>query len=124
MATKYIVRAEVACNGANVADFKGFTENAVTPAKAVPLMHSTGAAKLTRRWSFALDYVVPQANPIDWHSYVSGDASTAVLTFDNGDTVQYGGIEVTEVGDAAVDGENELVRRITFMAATRNGEGE
>ena len=40
MSQKYIIRVEVACNGQNITDFRGFTENAVVRAKAVHLMHS------------------------------------------------------------------------------------
>jgi hypothetical protein len=38
--------------------------------------------------------------------------------------VDFGGVEVTEVGEASTDGENEMVQTITFMAATRNGDAE
>jgi hypothetical protein len=124
MANKYIVRVEVACNGTNVTDFRGFTESAIVRAKAVHLMHSTGAAQLTRRFGFVLDYVKPQASPIDWHSFVTGDSSTAVITYDNGDTLQYGGVEVIDVGEWTTEGENEPVQKVTFMAASRNGETE
>jgi hypothetical protein len=125
MANLYITRCEFASNGQNITDFKGFVEGAITSTKAVPLMHKTGSAKLTRRFTFQLDYVVPQVAPVDWldAAYAEG-TGTAMITYDNGDTLQYGGVSVLESGEGTVDGENELVKRISFTAETRNGATE
>jgi len=121
MASRYVVRCEVEVNGSQVTDFKGFTESAVTTAKPVNLMHSTGVAKVTKRFGFSLQYVIPMTGPVDWYDVSD---STASVVYDNGERVDFGGVEVTEVGEASTDGENEMVQTITFMAATRNGDAE
>lgn len=121
MAKKYVVRCTFESDGSSVTDFKGVTESEVTQAKTVPLMHSTGAAQLTKRWGFSLDYVVPQTSAMDWSTVSNGTAS---IVYDSGDRVDFGGVEVVTIGEATIDGENELVRRISFMAATRNGAAE
>lgn len=121
MANKYVVRATVEVGGASITDFKGVTEAEVTPAKVVPLMHSTGAAQLTKRFAFSLDYVVPQGTQVDWYGVSN---TTASIIYDDATRTDFGGVEVITVGEGALDGENELVRRISFMAATRNGASE
>lgn len=113
-----ITRCALEVNGAVVTDFKGFTEKARVIRKQVPLMYSTKHAELTQRFSMDVDYVVPQVNPFDFDSVSGG---TLTVEFDGGDRIDFGGVYTLDVGDAAVDGENELVKKITFGAETRNG---
>jgi hypothetical protein len=125
MALTYVVRAEVNMNGSAITDFKAFEETTRVVSKAVPLMHSTGNAQLTRRFAFTLDYVVPSVNEIDWETYVgTGGTGTASLVYDSGTQIDFGQVSLIEVGAATVDGENELVRKLQFMAGTRNGDHE
>jgi hypothetical protein len=116
----YITRAVLDVNGTEITDFKAVTEKARTLRKQVPLMYKTGAAQLTQRFSGELDYVVPRdVTPFDFEGVTGG---TLTITYDSGVQVLYGGVHVVEVGDAAIDGEAELVKKIHFIAETRNGE--
>jgi len=114
----YISRCSLEVNGAVITDFKGFTEKTRTIRKAVNLMYKTGAAELTQRYSGDLDYVTPQENAIEFDGITGG---TLTVEFDNGERVDFGGVHVVDVGDAAIDGENELVKKISWIAETRNG---
>jgi hypothetical protein len=114
----YVVRAALEVNGKTITDFKGFTERSRVLRKAVPLMYKTGAAELTQRYAFDLDYVVPQVTPYDFESVTAG---TVTIEYDDGTRTDFGGVHCLETGDAAVDGENEMVRKVSFMAETRNG---
>lgn len=115
----YVTRASLEINGASITDFKAFTEKTRTIRKAVPLMYKTGAAELTQRFSGDLDYVVPRSAAVEFDAITAG---TLTIEFDSGERVDFGGVHVTEVGDAAIDGENELVRKISFVAETREGK--
>ena len=114
----YISRCSLEVNGEVITDFKAFSENARTIRKMVPLMYKSGAAELTQRFGGTLDYVTPQTAPKTFDDVTAG---TLTVEFDNGDRVDFGGVHVLEVGDATIDGENELVQKITWMAETRNG---
>jgi hypothetical protein len=117
----YVVRATLAVNGQDISDFKAFTEKARILSKSVHLMYKTGNAQLTQRFTGELDYVVPKDTAeFDWASIV-GNGGTLVVEFDNGEQTRFGGVSVTEIGDAKADGENEMIRPISFMAETRNG---
>lgn len=115
----YITRAALEVNGTVVTDFKAVTEKARVVRKAVPLMYKTGAAELTQRYQVEVDYVVPRDTAEFNFAAVTG--GTLSLEYDSGDRVDFGGVHTLDVGDGAIDGENELVKKITLMAETRNG---
>jgi hypothetical protein len=114
----FISRVSLEVNGAIVTDIKAVSENARVLRKAVPLMYKSGAVELTQRYGGTFDYVVPQTAPMSFDDVTAG---TLTVEYDNGDRVDFGGVHVTEVGDATVDGENELVSKISWIAETRNG---
>ena len=114
----YVIRCALEVNGAVVTDFKGFTERARVLRKKVPLMYKSGTAQLTQRYEVDLDYVVPQVNPFVFDTVQGG---TLTIEYDSGERIEYGGVACAEVGDATIDGENELVKKIRFIAENRNG---
>jgi len=116
----YISRISLDVNGADITDIKAVSENARVLRKAVPLMYRTGAAELTQRYGGTFDYVVPQTDP-QIKTFANVTAGTLTIEYDNGDQVEFGGVHVTEVGDATIDGENELVQKISWIAETRDG---
>ena len=118
MANLYITRASLEVNGQTITDFKGVTEKEVTLSKVVPLMYKTGTAKLTKRYQIEMDYVVPQLNPFD---FTAVQAGTITIEYDGGQRDDFGSVTVLTVGDKKVDGENETVQAITFMAESKNG---
>jgi len=114
----YVTRALLEVNGAQETNFKKVTQHARVVAKPVPLMYRSGSALLTQRFSIEVDYVVPAINPFDWSQVKDG---TFTVEYDSGERTDYAGVYVTQVGEAAVDGENELVQAITMSCETRNG---
>jgi hypothetical protein len=117
---RYITRCQVDINGVSITDFKSFTEKAVVSRKAVPLMYKTGSADLTRRYQLEVDYVVPRdTTPFDFQTVSGG---TLLVEYDSGETHTWGGVSTLEVGDATIDGENEMVRKVTFHADNRDGD--
>ena len=114
----YITRLALEVNGQVITDFKGFTEKARILRKKVPLMYKSGTAQLTQRYEVDVDYVVPQINPFSFDGVEGG---TLQVTFDSGDTIAFGGVACAEVGDATVDGENELVKKVRLICESRNG---
>lgn len=118
----YVVRAEVDIAGASETNFKSFSEAARILSKTVNLMHETGNARLTRRFQFTLDYVVPAVVARNWDTFNAStysEPATATITYDSGSSVLFGNVHVIEAGEATADGENELVQRISFMAESR-----
>jgi hypothetical protein len=115
----YITRASLDVNGTEITDFKSITEKTSAMGKVVPLMYKTGSAALTERWSGEIDYVVPNDTTPFVFEGVFG--ATLNITYDSGDQSLYGGVRVIEVGDRVVDGENELIQKIHWMAETKNG---
>jgi hypothetical protein len=114
----YVTRCALTVNGKVIDDFKSFIEKARIIRKKVPLMYKSGTAQLTQRYEVEVDYVVPQTNP---YSFDAIEGGTLSVEFDSGTTVDFGGVAVAEIGDATIDGENELVRKIRLIAETRNG---
>jgi hypothetical protein len=114
----YISRAALEINGQEITDFKSVTDKTITYNKPVHLMYKTGSTVLTQRFLFDVDYVVPQSDPYDFSQVKGG---TFTIEYDNGDRTDFGGVSIISVGDGKVDGENELVKVIEFMAETKNG---
>jgi hypothetical protein len=114
----YVTRCALEVNGNVVTDFKGFTEKARVIRKQVPLMYKTGHAELTQRFSVDVDYVVPQVAPFDFDTVKGG---TLTIEFDSGDRIDFGGVYTLDIGDATIDGEAELVKKVTLGCETRNG---
>jgi hypothetical protein len=114
----YVTRAALEVNGQTITDFKAVAEKSRTIRKQVPLMYKTGHAEITQRFVVEVDYVVPQSTVFDFDTVSNG---TLTIEYDSGTRVAYGGVYTLEAGDAAIDGENELIRKITLGAETRNG---
>lgn len=114
----HVIRASLEVNGKLITDFKGVTEKSRTVAKPVPLMYSTGSAQLTQRFAVSVQYVVPQVNAFDFSTVQGG---TLTVEYDSGDRNEYGGVYTDQIGDATIDGENELVRTIDFHCESLNG---
>jgi hypothetical protein len=116
----YVTRARLVVEGREITDFKSVTEKSRVMRKQVPLMYQSGTADITQRFGVEVEYVVPKINPFNF-DLVAGGASTLDIEYDSGVTVRYGGVATAEVGDATLDGENELTQKVTFIAETRNG---
>jgi len=117
----FVTRALLDVNGQQIDNFKSVTQKAVTAAKQVPLMYKSGVAPLTKRFQVEVEYVVPQEaiNVFNWMQDF-GSSATLVITYDGGQSVTFSSVAVLEVGDAKIDGENELVQTVTLAASARS----
>jgi hypothetical protein len=114
---EFINRCTLTVNGQEITDFKSVTEKEVEHHRPVNLMHKTGHCKVTSRFAASVDYVEPAGQPgFDWESVVDG---TLTIEYEGGSRVNYGGVYVLKVGEAKIDGDNELVRTIELGAQTR-----
>lgn len=117
----FVTRAVLEVNGSSITQFKSFSEKAIVANKAVPLMYSTGGAELTKRYQLEVEYVYPRdTTPFDFLT-VTGNGATLSVEYDSGERHDWGNVRTLEVGDAKVDGENELVKAITLMAESKDG---
>ena len=116
----FIVRAALELNGQPIAEFKSFQEEPVQFNKQIPLMYTTGTAPVTHRYKFKAEYVVPQTNPFDFTTLSGG--STFTVVYDGGERHVYGGIVVESITETKIDSENEFVRDVAFIAATKDGD--
>lgn len=114
----FITRCELSINGATEKNFKSFTEKATTHGISVNLMNETGYAKKTQRWQVEVDYVVPQVNPRDFSTLANG---TLTVEYNGGERHNYGGVNLLEVGDSTIDGDNEKIQKVTLLCETRDG---
>ena len=121
MSTQFILRASLEVNGTVVADFSSITEKAITARKPVNLMYSTGIADKTKRYELEVEYKYPRnSTPIDFLTTVAN--GTITVEYDGGERHDYGGVNCLEQGDAKIDGETELMKNITFMASSKDGD--
>jgi hypothetical protein len=116
MADEFVLKCELAANGQSITNFKSFTENPRDINKVVKLMNKTGFAGLTPRYQFGVDYVVPQSGATDFSGFSNG---TFTATLDGGTVVRYTGVYILNIGESKIDGENEMIRPLTFGATDR-----
>ena len=112
---EYVSQVLLEVNGQEISDFKTVTEDEVELAKTVKLMNKTGNMGVTPRYGVQVDYVVPSDAPeFDFEGVKNG-----TLTIDkmNGVRETFTGVRTLKVGSTKYDGENEVVRTITFGAA-------
>lgn len=111
----HVNRVTVSIDGEDESNFKAFRKGAVKKRGQVALMNKNGTSRFTGRYSFGLDYVVPEVGERDWESDDLEDL-TVVVAYENGASVQYRKAAVEEVGEETIDGEGEVIRPIQFIA--------
>jgi hypothetical protein len=114
---EYVNRCTLTVNGQAIEDFKSFTDNERELRKAVNLMNRTGRCRVTERPGCKLDYVVP----LDGEEFNFDDVEDGTLTveYENGTRTTFSGVSTAKIGEAKIDGENEVVRTIEFIAEKR-----
>ena len=114
---EYINRCTLTVNGQEIEDFKSVTENERELSRQVNLMNTTGHCSVTQRPGCKVDYVVPQAAAeFDFDSVKDG---TLTIEYENGKRITYQGVRTLKIGEAKIDGDNELVKTIEFGAKKR-----
>lgn len=114
---EYVNRCTLTVNGQAIEDFKSFTDNERELRKAVNLMNKTGRCRVTERPSCKVDYVVPLSGPEFDFDEVEG--GTLTVEYENGTRLTFSGVSTSKVGEMKIDGENEAVRTIEFIAEKR-----
>lgn len=114
--TEYIAKCTLDVNGTQIEDFKAFTDNEQELHKPVNLMNKTGFFATTPRPGCKVDYVVPKEGEFDWSTVKDGRLS---VEFENGKRVTFTGVYTLKIGEAKVDGDNELTRSIELGATKR-----
>jgi len=112
----YVSRVTLDVNGTQIDDFKAFTDNERELHKAVNLMNTTGFMGTTQRPGCKVDYVVPVDGEFDWEGVKDGRLS---VEFENGKRITFTGVNTLKIGEAKVDGDNEVVRSIELGAKKR-----
>jgi hypothetical protein len=113
---KYVARVDVAIDGENISDMKNFKEHELNLRDQVNLMKKTGYVNKTLRHQFSLDYVIPAGARYD---FASVEQAACVIAAEDGGAINYAGVCSLKVGEAAYDGEKEVVQTITFGAESR-----
>lgn len=113
---QYVTRVDVAIDGQKISDMKNFKEGEISSRDQVNLMSKTGFVKKLVRHGFSLDYVIPTGVRFDFNAV---ENATALIALEDGGTINYSGVCVLKVGEAAYDGEKEVVQTITFGAEAR-----
>jgi hypothetical protein len=112
----YLNKVTLEVDGQEVTDFKTFTEKELELAKQVNLMNKTGFMPVTPRYGVNVDYVVPAEGEFDWESVKDGRLTAE---YPNGQRITFTGVRTLKIGEAKVDGENEVVRTIELGAVKR-----
>jgi len=117
---KYVSRVALDVNGTVITDIKSVTEKEFELNKQVNLMSKTGHMTVTQRYSFEIEYVVPEdTTPFNFQNVSNGRLS---IEFESGSRVTYTSVYVLKIGDRKVDGENETTQTIEVGAEGRTEE--
>lgn len=109
----YVNRVTLDIDGQEEKNFKAITPGEEDHRSQVNLMNSTGTSKKLARYSFTLDYVVPEVGARDWSEV---EDATCKYEYENGEGYTYRRCSVSNVGEATIDGEGEVVQTISFIA--------
>lgn len=114
-----ILRVTLDIDGQVEESFKSFTEKEVETGAPINMMNRTGFGKKTKRYGFMLEYVIPKTGSRDWSTLVDNDAVVSAY-LDGGSKITFRGVRLLKRGEEKIDGDNELVCELDFMAAERD----
>ena len=117
MPVKMLSRCDVMHNGTKVEYLKNYTNLEEEYRKEVALMSGVGSIDVVQKHKFSLDYVLPKKGAkLDW-----SDIEDATFVIRLGDkSITYSGVDCLSAGEFKLDGENEAVRTITFLATSKD----
>lgn len=110
-----IVHIEI--DGIEEENIKKVYEGARTRRKAVHMMHRTGAIRQRLRPTVGFDLVVSEGVPE--RNYEGMEHVPVVLVYEDGTRIRYMNCSHEKTGESTFDEENELVKRIDFIADER-----
>ncbi|MCL2219331.1 MAG: hypothetical protein FWC23_05385 [Chitinispirillia bacterium] len=115
MAKKYVSRNTVLRNGTKLEDMKSFKMGEKTHRTEVELMDGTGTVDTVSPYKFSIDYAIPKTGAkLDWSDVVD---DTFIIELDGGKRVTYSGVDCLSQGEATMDGAQEAVIPLEFIAA-------
>jgi len=118
MAKKYVARCIVMRNGARVDDLKNFKILEDVYREEVDLMTGSGSVDRARKYKFSLDYAPPKNGAIlDWSNV---EDETFIVELEGGRRLVYSGVDSLSVGELTLDGQQEAVMTVTFIAAGKD----
>lgn len=112
-----VIRATLDFDGTQIEDFKSVTSHEVTRNKRVKLMNKTTTGAVTPEYGFDMEYVVPSLGAM---SFAKVKDAVVKVYYEGGATVTYRGVTIEKEGEEKLDGENELVKILTFIATDRD----
>ena len=119
MAVKYVKRCSVMINNSSVEHMKSFKMLEEVYRTEVQLMNGVGSADGIPTFKFSIDYVIPKSNEkTDWDRIE--DAMVIIQRIPTGKRFTYSGVDCLSVGEETMDGQQEAVRTITFLATRKD----
>lgn len=113
---EYVAKLTLEANGESITDFSAFTDMTRSHHVQVELMNKTGHAKITPRYQFSVDYVIPESTPeYDWAGLAN---ATFTKEYENGNRQTYGGVYLLDEGDTSFDGTTAATKTLTCGAET------
>jgi len=105
-------------NGKKLEHLKNFKKLEEEFRAEVDLMTGSGTVDKARKFKFSLDYAVPKVGAkLDW-SDVSD--ATFIIEIKDGNRVTYSGVDCLSQGEMTLDGQQEAVMTLTFIATSKD----
>jgi len=118
MATKYISQCFVMHNGRKLEHLKNFKKLDEEFRVEVDLMSGSGTVDKARKYKFSVDYAPPKTGAkMDWSDVVD---ATFIIEFAGGGRMTYSGVDCLTQGEMTVDGQQEAVMTLTFIAISKD----
>lgn len=107
-------------NGTKLEDMKSFKMGEKTHRTEVELMDGVGTVDAASGDKFSLDYAIPKTSAkLDWSDVVD---ETWIVELDGGGRVVYSGVDCLSQGEVTIDGQQESVIPLEFIAARKDVE--
>lgn len=112
--TQYVNSVTLEVDGKDVSDFKSVTIGETEIHRQVKAMNKTGHAKVTRRHTLNVEYLVPVEEPeVVWEDVANARVS---VVYENGSRKTFTGVHVLKVGEEKIDAENDVTKTIELGA--------
>ena len=120
MADEYVSKVELEINGQSIIDFQAVEVGDAELAKTVKLVGQYGAIGVTPLYQITVDYVVPKSKPeFNFTALTPGTPGTLTIDKLNGIREAYVGVSTLKIGAHTMNGDKEVVRKVTFFAADK-----
>jgi len=105
-------------NGKKIEHLKNFQKLEEEFRAEVDLMSGSGTVDKARKYKFSLEYAPPKTGAkMDWSDVVD---ATFIIEFEGGIRVTYSGVDCLSQGEMTLDGQQEGVMTLTFIATSKD----